>query len=234
MSGRLGVPNCPITEPSYLCLAHRWTLFMDRTVDLTIAALIFLAGTAGLVSGEDIGGVETTTDIDGETVEAAPVTDRHLRGDANDDGSVDIGDFMVMAQYIMGYGREPASMAQADINGDRSVDVLDLVLLADYLWGEDESDSGPQSIDSRASKASESDKAELVSCFETYRTLRGDANDDGSVDLGDFIVMVQYILGYGDAPASMRGADINGDRAVNVLDLVLLADHLWGGQCERC
>ena len=37
---------------------------MDRTVDLTIAALIFLAGTAGLVSGEDIGGVETTTDID--------------------------------------------------------------------------------------------------------------------------------------------------------------------------
>ena len=234
MSGRLGVSDCPITEPSYLCLAHRWTLFMDRTVDLTIAALIFLEGTAGLVSGEDIGGVETTTDIDGETVEAAPVTDRHLRGDANDDGSVDIGDFMVMAQYIMGYGREPASMAQADINGDRSVDVLDLVLLADYLWGEDESDSGPPSIDSRASKASESDKAELVSCFETYRTLRGDANDDGSVDLGDFIVMVQYILGYGDAPASMRGADINGDRAVNVLDLVLLADHLWGGQCERC
>ena len=207
---------------------------MDRTVDLTIAALIFLAGTAGLVSGEDIGGVETTTDKDGETSEAAPVIDRHLRGDANDDGSVDIGDFIVMAQYITGYGREPASMAQADINGDRSVDVADLVLLADYLWGEEESDFGPQSIDSRASKASGSDKAELVSCFETYRTLRGDANDDGSVDLGDFIVMVQYILGYGDSLASMQGADINGDHSVNVQDLVLLADHLWGGQCERC
>ena len=207
---------------------------MDRKVDLTIAALIFLAGTAGLVSGEDIGGVETTTDKDGETAETAPVIDRHLRGDANDDGSVDIGDSIVMAHYITGYGREPASMAQADINGDRSVDVADLVLLADYLWGEEESDSGPQSIDSRASKASESDKAELVSCFETYRTLRGDANDDGSVDLGDFIVMVQYILGYGDSLASMQGADINGDHTVNVQDLVLLADHLWGGQCERC
>ena len=125
-------------------------------------------------------------------------------------------------------------MAQADVNGDRSVDVADLVLLADYLWGEEESDFGPQSIDSRASKASGSDKAELVSCFETYRTLRGDANDDGSVDLGDFIVMVQYILGYGDSLASMQGADINGDHTVNVQDLVLLADHLWGGQCERC
>ena len=35
---------------------------MDRTPELTIAALIFLAGTAGLVSGEDVGGAETTTD----------------------------------------------------------------------------------------------------------------------------------------------------------------------------
>ena len=205
---------------------------MDRKVDLTIAALIFLAGTAGLVSGEDIGGVETTTDIDDESAEAAPIDARYLRGDANDDGSVALGDFIVMAQYIAGYGREPASMAQADINGDRSVDVLDLVILADYLWGEDESDSGPQSIDSRDTKASKT--AVAVCDLESVRVLRGDANDDGNVDLGDFIVMVQYILGYGDAPASMQGADINGDHAVNVLDLVMLADHLWGGQCERC
>ena len=205
---------------------------MDRKVDLTIAALIFLAGTAGLVSGEDIGGVETTTDIDDESAEAAPIDARYLRGDANDDGSVDLGDFIVMAQYITGYGREPASMTQADINGDRSVDVLDLVILADYLWGEDESDSEPQSIDSRDTKASKT--AVAVCDLESVRVLRGDANDDGNVDLGDFIVMVQYILGYGDAPASMQGADINGDHAVNVLDLVMLADHLWGGQCERC
>jgi hypothetical protein len=209
---------------------------MDRTVDLTIAALIFLAGTAGLVSGEDIGSVETTNDIDGESAEAAPIDARYLRGDANDDGSVDLGDFIVMAQYIAGYGRAPASMAQADINGDRSVDVLDLVLLADYLWGEDESDSGPQSLDSRTTKAAtKASKTAVAVCdLEPVRVLRGDANDDGSVDIGDFFIMAQYILGYGDAPTSMQGADINGDHAVNVLDLVLLADHLWGGQCERC
>ncbi len=172
---------------------------MDRTVDLTIAALIFLAGTAGLVSGEDIGGVETTTDIDDESAEAAPIDARYLRGDANDDGSVDLGDFIVMAQYIA-------------------------------------SDSGPQSIDSRDTKAAtKASKTAVAVCdLEPVRVLRGDANGDESVDLGDFIVMVQYILGYGDAPASMQGADINGDHAVNVLDLVMLADHLWGSQCERC
>jgi len=130
-----GVEECPIIEPSYLCLAHRWTLFMDRTVDLTIAALIFLAGTAGLVSGEDIGSVETTNDIDGESVQAASIDARYLRGDANDDGSVDLGDFIVMVQYILGYGDAPASMQGADINGDHTVNVLDLVMLAGHLWG---------------------------------------------------------------------------------------------------
>ena len=35
---------------------------MDGKTELTIAALIFLAGTAGLASGEDIGGVETMTE----------------------------------------------------------------------------------------------------------------------------------------------------------------------------
>jgi hypothetical protein len=108
---------------------------MDRTVDLTIAALIFLAGTAGLVSGEDIGSVETTNDIDGESVEAASIDARYLRGDANDDGSVDLGDFIVMVQYILGYGDAPASMQGADINGDHTVNVLDLVMLAGHLWG---------------------------------------------------------------------------------------------------
>ena len=87
-------------------------------------------------------------------------------------------------------------MTQADINGDRSVDVLDLVILADYLWGEDESDSGPQSIDSRDTKAAtKASKTAVAVCdLEPVRVLRGDANDDGNVDLGDFIVMVQYIL----------------------------------------
>ena len=108
---------------------------MDGKTELTIAALIFLAGTAGLASGEDIGGVETTTDIDDESAEAAPIDARYLRGDANDEGSVALGDFIVMVQYILGYGDAPASMQGADINGDHAVNVLDLVMLADHLWG---------------------------------------------------------------------------------------------------
>ena len=98
---------------------------MDRTVDLTIAALIFLAGTAGLVSGEDIGGVETTNDIDGESAEAASLDARYLRGDANDDGSFDISDpVTLLAMLFTGSGDLPPPGPQ-DCGLDPTADVLD-------------------------------------------------------------------------------------------------------------
>ncbi len=46
---------------------------MDGKTELTIAALIFLAGTAGLASGEDIGGVEMTTDLDDGPGDCTPM-----------------------------------------------------------------------------------------------------------------------------------------------------------------
>ncbi len=46
---------------------------MDGKTELTIAALIFLAGTAGLASGEDIGGVEMTTDLDDGSGDCTPM-----------------------------------------------------------------------------------------------------------------------------------------------------------------
>ena len=46
---------------------------MDGKTELTIAALIFLAGTAGLASGEDIGGVETTTELDDGSGDCTPM-----------------------------------------------------------------------------------------------------------------------------------------------------------------
>ena len=46
---------------------------MDGKTELIIAALIFLAGTAGLASGEDIGGVETTTDLDDGSGDCTPM-----------------------------------------------------------------------------------------------------------------------------------------------------------------
>ena len=46
---------------------------MDGKTELTIAALIFLAGTAGLASGEDIRGVETTTDLDDGSGDCTPL-----------------------------------------------------------------------------------------------------------------------------------------------------------------
>jgi len=52
---------------------------MDQTLDMQVAALIFLAGTKSLVTSADTGGVEMTNDNE-ELDDAAPISnsrDRH-------------------------------------------------------------------------------------------------------------------------------------------------------------
>jgi len=47
-------------------------------------------------------------------------------GDANDDGKVDLYDFVVLKQN---FGSHDAVWAQGDFNGDRKVDLNDFVIL---------------------------------------------------------------------------------------------------------
>tara|TARA_B100000686_G_C16005845_1_gene578917 strand:- start:141 stop:449 length:309 start_codon:yes stop_codon:yes gene_type:complete len=46
--------------------------FMDQTLDMQVAALIFLAGTRCLVNSDHTGGVETTMDDEEDSDEPAP------------------------------------------------------------------------------------------------------------------------------------------------------------------
>ncbi len=45
---------------------------MDQTLDLQVAALIFLAGTQSLVTSADTSGVEMTTEKEADSEEPAP------------------------------------------------------------------------------------------------------------------------------------------------------------------
>ena len=55
-------------------------------------------------------------------------------GDANLDGAVDVGDAVVIINYVFRGGAEPASMTGADVNLDCSVDVGDAVYLINYIF----------------------------------------------------------------------------------------------------
>ncbi|CAD6490372.1 MAG: hypothetical protein KFBDDELM_00256 [Candidatus Argoarchaeum ethanivorans] len=84
--------------------------------------------------------VTTLADADGTpvtaTAESGVFTVSGLRGDANDDGVVNVVDAMFVAQYVVG-NRDASdlNMANADANLGGTVDVVDAMFIAQYVVG---------------------------------------------------------------------------------------------------
>ena len=60
----------------------------------------------------------------------------------------------------------------------------------------------------------------------TNQVLLGDANGNGEVDKKDMIAVIKYILGETIENFDEKAADLNGDKKVNVVDLVKIIDLL--------
>jgi mannan endo-1,4-beta-mannosidase len=56
-------------------------------------------------------------------------------------------------------------------------------------------------------------------------TEKGDVNEDGSIDLADFVLVKKFVLG-ADAPLSADNADINEDGKLNSIDISILLNIL--------
>ena len=61
--------------------------------------------------------------------------------------------------------------------------------------------------------------------------VAGDANGDGTVDISDLTLLVDYILGNvdNDSEDFGEGADANGDGVINITDVTFLIDKLISG-----
>ena len=57
-------------------------------------------------------------------------------------------------------------------------------------------------------------------------SLPGDLNDDGLVNVLDVVVLVNIVLGLGEANSA---GDLNSDGLINVLDVVILVNMILGG-----
>jgi subtilisin family serine protease len=57
-----------------------------------------------------------------------------MRGDANNDGTIDIGDAVFLIEYIFKSGPGPATEYQGDANGDGTIDISDAVYLINYIF----------------------------------------------------------------------------------------------------
>jgi hypothetical protein len=64
--------------------------------------------------------------------------------------------------------------------------------------------------------------------------MRGDANNDGSLDVSDVVYLVTYIFSGGPAPATIRngnadGSDADGPGAIDISDAVYLVAYIFSG-----
>ena len=65
--------------------------------------------------------------------------------------------------------------------------------------------------------------------------IRGDANGDGVIDIGDVVYLVNYLFIDGPAPDPLEAGDANSDGKVDIADVVYLVNYLFiGGPPPGC
>ena len=60
--------------------------------------------------------------------------------------------------------------------------------------------------------------------------LRGDANDDGEVNMSDVDYIVNYILGNSDETFNAETADVNEDGKVSMPDAMFIVNYILNGK----
>jgi hypothetical protein len=62
----------------------------------------------------------------------------------------------------------------------------------------------------------------------------GDANGDGSINVGDVVYLVSYLYQHGMPPDPPEAGDVNGDGVINLGDVIYLVNYLFRGGPPPC
>jgi len=116
------------------------------------------------------------------------------------------------------------------LNGDDSEEIItnnvpDPVLVADPD-GDDDDDGIPNSQDIDVNG-----DGELNSDEEAVILKCGDSNGDDILDQSDLDAIVSYAFGGKEVPIDVR-ADLNADGVIDILDVVMMVDHVRRGEPE--
>ena len=76
-------------------------------------------------------------------------------------------------------------------------------------------------------EAQESRLSELALVSVTDAFIKGDANNDGDINILDLTYIVDYIFRSGPAPEPFLAGDANCDDSSNILDLTFLVDYIF-------
>jgi hypothetical protein len=105
-------------------------------------------------------------------------------------------------------GGNPSSVATADLDGDGDLDPA----VTDF------STAGGVTV--------------LINQDREY--IRGDANDDGNINVGDAVFIINYIFRGGPPPNHPEAAEANCDGNINVGDAVYIISYIFRGGPPPC
>jgi hypothetical protein len=71
------------------------------------------------------------------------------------------------------------------------------------------------------------DYTSLLIFEASFLEIPGDVNEDGIVNIGDVVLLVNFLYRGGSPPDSMDNGDVNGDCIVDVGDVVYLVNYLY-------
>lgn len=85
-----------------------------------------------------------------------------------------------------------------------------------------------------ASAPNKADTQPLYILVKESPFIRGDANRDGMVDLGDVIYLISYLYGGGAEPMPSEAGDVNCDGRIDLADVVYLINYLFRNGFPPC
>lgn len=68
----------------------------------------------------------------------------------------------------------------------------------------------------------------------TSKVLHGDANADGSIDMGDMVYIINYLYQMGPPPIPLEAGDVDCDGDIDVGDVVYIQNYLFRGGPPPC
>lgn len=107
------------------------------------------------------------------------------------------------------------------MQSETSVDIDSFLLYIDYTW--------QVKCTNRVGLSTWSDDI-----FAALFYLRGDANGDGSINVGDAVFIINYVFKHGTAPMFLDLGDANCDGSLNVGDAVFLINYVFKSGLPPC
>ena len=219
-----GVQQLDLTASVALEEIGDWALTLTPVTTVTLPASLRSLGTGALLYADRLTGItlgDRLTDISDYTFAGTS-----LHGTLNFDKLKTLGDFALYNVQTLADVHFPAttkrlgtrSMAGMTGLAALSCDATTPPALGDEVWAGVRQSKVPLTVPQSSMEQYRS-SAQWQLFLYPSQWLRGDVNNDGSVNISDINAVVNIILGYNADAGTMQRADVNGDGSVNISDL---------------